>query len=143
MKKEVINHWVRLDYLRKRMIDRQKVNSMVASARDNMGIVKTIPITEKSAILIFRETYESIRQLGDASWLLQGYEPRNHEVCMEVLKDFDIKNKVMLQHLNRFKKIRNDINYRGFKATLAQATEILKLWDACSEEIISLLTKKP
>ena len=68
MKRETINHWVKLDYLRKKMVDRQKVNSMVASAEDNMNIVKTIPLTEKSAILIFRETYESIRQLGDASF---------------------------------------------------------------------------
>ncbi len=107
-----------------------------------MGIVKTIPLSDQSAILVFRETYESIRQLGDARWWLLGYEPRNHEVSMEILKEFDITEKVRLNHLSRFKTIRNDTNYRGFKVTLAQAKEILAFWDACSQEIISLLQKQ-
>ena len=90
----------------------------------------------------FRETYESIRQLGDAKWWLLGYEPRNHEVSMEILKEMDIKGKVRLHHLNRFKKIRNDANYCGFKVTLAQAKEVLEFWDECAEEIVSLLLKE-
>ncbi len=115
---------------------------MIESSTTNMDIVKTIPLTEQSAILIFRESYESIRQLGDARWWLLGYEPRNHEVSMETLKEIDIKEKVRLHHLNRFKTIRNDANYRGFKVTQAQAKEILDFWDACSREIISSLLKE-
>ncbi len=141
MKKEFIDMWIRMDQLRKRSIDKEKVKSIIESSTDNMKIVKTVPLTEKSAILIFRETYESIRQLGDAQWWLLGYEPRNHEASMEILKEIDIKEKVRLYHLNRFKKIRNDANYRGFKVTLAQAKEILEFWDICAEEILSLLLK--
>ncbi len=107
-----------------------------------MSIVKTIPVGEHSATLIFRETYESIRQLGDACWWLLGYEPRNHEVSMEMLKEMDIKEKVRFHHLSRFKAIRNNANYRGFKVTVAQAKEILEFWEACGEEIISLLLKE-
>ncbi len=102
-----------------------------------MSIVKTVPLTENSAVLIFRETYESLRQLGDARWWLLGYEPRNHEVSMDALKDMDITERTLLQHLSRFKAIRNDINYRGFKATVAQAQEIIGFWNACAEEIMN------
>ncbi len=42
---------------------------MIESSTTNMTIVKTVPLTEQSAILIFRETYESIRQLGDVKWV--------------------------------------------------------------------------
>lgn len=115
---------------------------MIESSIVNMVIVQTIPLTEQSAILIFRESYESIRQLGDAQWWLLGYEPRNHEVSMEILKKMDIQEKVRLNHLGRFKTIRNDANYRGLKVTVAQAKEILEFWKACSQEIISLLQKE-
>jgi len=142
MKKEQIEHWVRGDQLRKKSLDREKVKSMIESSTTNMSIVKTISISEHSAILIFRETYESIRQLGDARWWLLGYEPRNHEVSMEILREMDIKEKTRLNHLNRFKSIRNDTNYRGFKVTVAQAKEIVEFWDACSQEIISILLKE-
>ena len=142
MKKEQIEHWVRGDQLRKKSLDREKVKSMIESSTTNMNIVKTISISEHSAILIFRETYESIRQLGDARWWLLGYEPRNHEVSMEILREMNIKEKTRLNHLNRFKSIRNDTNYRGFKVTVAQAKEIVEFWDACSQEIISILLKE-
>ena len=142
MKKEQKEQWVRVDQLRKRSLDKEKVKSMIESSITNMTIVKTVPLTEQSAILIFRETYESIRQLGDARWWLLGYEPRNHEVSMEILKEMDITEKVRLNHLSRFKTIRNDTNYRGFKVTVAQAKEILEFWGACSEEIISLLLRE-
>ena len=141
MKKEQIEQWVRGDQLRQRSLDKEKVMSMIESSITNMIIVKTIPLTEQSAILIFRETYESIRQLGDARWWLLGYEPRNHEVSMEILKEMEIKEKVRLNYLSRFKNIRNDANYRGFKVTIAQAREILEFWDSCSQETTSLLLK--
>lgn len=75
MKNEQIEQLVRGEQLRKRSLDREKVKSMIESSTTNMVVVKTIPLTEQSAILIFRETYESIRQLGDARWWLLGYEP--------------------------------------------------------------------
>ena len=115
---------------------------MIESATTNMTIVKSVPLTEQSAILIFRETYESIRQLGDAQWWLEGYEPRNHEVSMELLKEMDVKEKVLLNQLSRFKAIRNDVNYRGFKVTAAQAREILEFWDSCSKEMLLALSKE-
>lgn len=142
MRKEQIEQWVRMDFLRKKSLDKEKVKSMIESSTTNMVIVKTIPLSEQSAILIFRESYESIRQLGDARWWLLGYEPRNHEVSMEVLKEMGIKEKVRLNHLSRFKAIRNDANYRGFKVTAAQAREILDFWDTCAKEIISILHKE-
>ncbi len=139
MKKEHLELLARTDQIRKRSLDKEKVKSMIESSTTNMAIVKSIPLTEQSAILIFRETYESIRQLGDASWWLQGYEPRNHEVSMDILKELDITQKTRLNHLSRFKSIRNDANYRGFKVSVAQAIEIMDFWDACSAEIISII----
>ena len=142
MKKEQIEQWVRGDQLRKKSLDREKVKLMIESSTTNMNIVKTISISEHSAVLIFRETYESIRQLGDARWWLLGYEPRNHEVSMEILREMNIKEKTRLNHLSRFKSSRNDTNDRGFKVTVAQAKEIVEFWDACSQEIISILLKE-
>ena len=142
MKKEQIDQWVQRDQIRKRLLDKDRVRSMIESSTTNMIIVKTVPLTEQSAILIFRETYESVRQLGDAKWWLSGYEPRSHEVSMELLQEMDIKEKIRLNHLNRFKKIRNDANYRGFRVTIEQAKEVLEFWDTCSQEIISFLTKE-
>ena len=142
MKKELINLWIKTKAIRNRQKDIEKIKSMINSAEINIRVAKEIKISEDTATLIFREIYESIRQLGDAKWWLLGYEPLNHEVSMEILKEFDIKDKVKLNSLERFKKIRHDINYRGFRATISQTEEILDFCNKCVEEILKILKKE-
>lgn len=141
MKKEFIDIWLKTGIIRNRQKDKEKIMSMISSACINAKIAKDISLTNDSATLIFREIYESVRQLGDAKLWLLGYEPSNHEISMEALKDFDIKEKLKLNYLDRFKKIRHDINYKGFRATTQQAEEIIDFWKKCGEEIVKELKK--
>ncbi len=142
MKKEFIQLWLKTGIIRNRLVDFEKIKSMIGSAEINAKVAKKIELDNDSATLIFRELYESVRQLGDARWLLSGYEPTNHEISMETLKDIDLKDKLKLNSLDRFKKIRHDINYRGFRATTSQAEEILDFWNKCGEEIIIILRRE-
>ncbi len=71
--------------LKKRNVDIPRIKSILKSATDNAKIIKKIPITDESATVVFREFYESIRQIGDAKWWSLGYEPTaSHEVRMEI-----------------------------------------------------------
>ena len=141
MKKEAIEIWLKTGALRNKQKDTEKIKAMINSAEINAKVVKTIKLNEDTATLIFREIYESIRQLGDAKWGFLGFEPGNHEVSMEVLKEFDIKDKIKLNSLDRFKKTRHDINYRGFRTSVFQAEEILDFWNKSGEEIARILRK--
>ena len=141
MKKEIIDMLIKTEQLRARQSDLEKIKSMVKFAQVNAKIAKNVPLNEESTTLIFREIYESIRQLGDAKWWLLGYEPRNHEVSMDILKEANIKEKILLNHLARFKRIRNDANYRGFRVTVTQAQEITDFWNKCAGNIIAEILK--
>lgn len=127
--------------IRLREKDLEKINSMVNSAEINARVVKHIKLNEETATLIFREMYESIRQLGDAKLWSLGYEPLNHDASMEILKELNIKEKVRLNSLDRIKKIRHDINYRGFRASVEQAKEILEFWNKCGLDILRELRR--
>ena len=142
MKNEFIDLWLKTGIIRHRQRDTEKIRSMINSAEINARVTKEIKLNEDTATLIFREIYESIRQLGDTKWWLLGYEPSNHEISMEVLKELDIKEKLKLNSLDRLKKTRHDINYRGFRATSYQAEEILDFWNKCGEEIVKILKKE-
>ncbi len=135
-------NWIIRGGLRNRLKDPEKIKSMINSAEVNAMVTKEIKLNENTATLIFREIYESIRQLGDAKLWLLGHEPLNHEVSMEILKEFNIKDKVKLNSLDRLKKIRHDINYRGFRASIEQAKEILDFWNKCGIDILKLLKKE-
>jgi len=142
VKKEYMDFMMSSGQLRIRQVDKERVKSIVKSAETNAGVVRNITLIEDSATVIFREIYESIRQLGDAYWWLNGFEPLNHEISLEILKEMNIKDKIKLNHLSRFKKIRNDANYRGFKISVAQAKEIIEFWDVCGRDIIKKLYQK-
>ncbi len=142
MKKEFIEVWLKTGIIRNRQRDTEKINSIINSAEINAKVTKEIKLNEDTATLIFREIYESIRQLGDAKWWLLGYEPSSHEISMEALRDLGIKDKIKLNSLDRFKKTRHDINYRGFRASISQAEEILDFWNKCGVEIVKVLRKE-
>jgi hypothetical protein len=48
----------------------------------------------------------------------------------------DIKEKIKLNNLDRFKRTRHDANYHGFRVSLPQAKEIIDFWDNCNKDII-------
>ncbi|MEK6823457.1 MAG: hypothetical protein AABY06_00320 [Nanoarchaeota archaeon] len=142
MRREFIDSWLKAGALRNKQKDTEKIKAMINSAEVNVRVAKAIKLNDDTATLIFREIYESIRQLGDAKWNLLDFEPGNHEVSMEILKEFNIKDKVKLNSLDRFKKIRHDVNYRGFRTTIYQTEEILDFWNKCGEEILGILKKE-
>jgi len=127
--------------LRPRQPDFALAKSLISSARNDASVALAIKLDERSATVIFRTIYEAVRQLGEARWILLGYQPDNHEVGLESLLDLEIKNKVKLNYLDRFRRIRNDANYRGFTISESQAQEIVEFWKACSGEIVEKISK--
>lgn len=142
MKKEIIETLVKTGILRKRDIDPHKIKSAIDSAIINTKVAKKVPLDNQSATLIFREIYESIRQLGDAKWWSLGYEPQNHDITLAILKEMEIKNKLKLNFLDRYKQIRHDANYKGFRVSVSQAKEIIEFWNECSKDIINYILRE-
>jgi hypothetical protein len=137
MEKTRITQLIRDGKLRIRSTDIPRIKSLLDSARNNAEVAIKVPITEESATLIFREFYESIRQIGDARWWSLGYEPTaSHEVSMEILKEINIKDRLKLNSLERFRRTRNNANYRGYKVTIQEAKEIVDFWNSCALELM-------
>ena len=128
--------------LRPKRADKKQIESLIIAASSNAEVVMNIKLNDKSSTVVFREVYESIRQLGEAVWLIEGYEPLDHDVTLEILKEIKIKNSVKLNFLGRFKKIRHEANYRGYTISLSQAREIINFWRMVNQEIIDVLDSK-
>lgn len=142
MREEDIERLLNTGRLRIRTVDKEKIKSLIELSKLNVKIIKKLKLNEDSATVIFREIYESIRQLSDAIWWISGYEPLNHEISLDILKDLDIKEKLKLNQLNRLKNIRHDANYRGFKVSSSQAREMIEFWNKTSKEIIKVILDK-
>ena len=142
MDKNMIETLVRARALRYKQVDKEFIKSLLSTSERTSNFVKTLEIDEKSSDVIFWELYESVRQLGEIRWRLLGYEPLNHEICLDGLMDSNIKEKTLLNHLSRFKKIRNDLNYKGVRVEVSQEREIIDFWNKCGDEILELLKKE-
>ncbi len=138
MNEERIKNLVDEKKLRPRQMDKPRVLSILSAAEQTAVAVKTVPVNEQTATMVFREMYEAIRQIGDAKWWLKGYEPWGHEVSAELLMD---ENNVAFQHLDSFRRIRNDANYRGYKVTIEQANEILLFWKTYGNDLLLSVKK--
>jgi hypothetical protein len=129
--------------LRKRMVDRKRISSLLQSSMETANYVGKIPLTEESSTVVFRELYECIRQIGDAMWWAQGYEVTgSHEVSMEILMDADIEDRVKLQKLDWFRRTRNSANYRGYRIGVEEAKEMLDFWKSCGKGLIDDARKR-
>ena len=128
--------------LRLRSKDIHRAASLLEAAASTAEVALGIPTNEKSATVIFRELYEAIRQLGEALWWALGYEVvESHEAALLGLQQADISRKVNLNKLDRFRDIRHDANYSGYKVTVEQAKEIVNFWNACGSELIIHIRK--
>ena len=139
---KIIESLIKARILRYKQADKETIKTLLSSSERIYNFIKSLEINENSSDIIFRELYEAIRQLGEARWRLLSYEPLNHEISLDGISDLEIKHKIYLNHLPRFKKIRNDLNYRGIKIEVSQAKEIFEFWKNCGEEILEILKKE-
>ena len=142
MKKELIALLLKRGALRMRQKDFERIKSFIQSAEIDANAAKNVLLSAETANLVFRGIYEPVRQLGDSRWWLEGYEPVDHQTSLESLKDIDIKEKTKLNFLDRFRKIRNDANYRGMRVSVTQAQEIIDFWNECGKEIAKVLLQE-
>jgi hypothetical protein len=125
--------------IRKKSPDKVRAKSLVEASETTAKEILKMALTDSTATIIFRELYESIRQLGDARWWLLGYSPEDHDVSLEILKEEKIANSALLAKLDRFRQIRNNANYGGYKVSVAVAQEILDFWKLCGVELLAKL----
>ncbi len=149
MKEDRISQLIKSKQLLKVSSDKERALSLIESAKNTGEVALEMELNEKGATTIFREIYESIRQLGDALWWIEGYNPQNHEVSIEMLKDtylnldfISSEQKVKLNSLERFKSIRHSANYRGFKISVSQAREITNFWNSVGKDILKNLKNR-
>jgi len=142
MNKTYIAVMLREKRIRPKTVEIAKVRSLVENITTNANVVLGIVLNKNSATVIYRELYECIREIGDALWWLEGYEPLDHGISIEILETQKVTNLNSLKHLETYRKIRHDIHYRGFRASEAQARELIEFWNTSGKELLEQVKTK-
>ncbi|MAG47468.1 hypothetical protein CL617_02585 [archaeon] len=115
--------------VRKASKDIQLAKSLIDTADSDLIFFKKIEINKISARKVMTNYYDILRSILEATAALEGYKIYSHEAFTYFLIE---KNETLIsQKFDRFRKIRNGINYYGKnispEETKENIVEIVKL----------------
>ena len=119
-------------------IDRGKVNkkkediptakSLFFKAKRKFDNMEKLGIDKETSSDYFENLYESVKMLIQSFMELDGYHPYSHEAIVAYSIDILGLEDAVVNRLNRFRKMRNDMIYRGDFATEKEAIDIKSLF---------------
>lgn len=112
-------------FAKKIPVDIIKAKSLLKSAQQAFYSAKKLPLEEGTLKSVFRELYEGLRQYCEALGYIQGYKFASHEVITFFLEDI-LNERKIAGSFDRYRKIRNGINYYGDDVPLQLIQEVLK-----------------
>lgn len=89
--------------------------------------IKDIEITEDNATFKFEDAYEVLRQVLQSHMAREGYKPYSHEAIIVFALEKDLLTEKEADELDRCRKMRNDIRYRGESTNPKRAERIVNL----------------
>lgn len=104
--------------------DIQLAKSLLKSAEQDLKFFHSIEINKISSRKIISNYYDSLRSLIEAVAAIEGYKIYSHEAFAYYLLERGQEN--ISQKFDRFRKIRNAINYYGKEIMAEEAKEIVK-----------------
>jgi hypothetical protein len=102
-----------------------RTRSLIKSSEQALNAARDISVKEEKLKTIFRELYESLRQYCEALGYIRGYKFLNHESITIFLEEI-LKEKEISLKFDRYRKIRNGINYYGNTIEMVTVKDALK-----------------
>ncbi len=105
--------------------DPAEARSLFSQAKERLLDIQSLPLNERNASFRFEDAYEVIREALQAFLAIEGYKPYSHEAVLSFALERKILSEAGIRRSDRYREIRNDINYRGKTVTLEEAREII------------------
>ena len=123
--------------------DAKNAQSIIESAKRDMNFtLSSVPIKEEAGTTIIRNIYESFRMLGDALLTAQGAEVSDHKEQIKELLKLPVKTSRPIQLIDNLRQLRHNMNYYGYKATLAEIEDVISIAKSCFEPLYKEVKKK-
>lgn len=113
----------RKGFIRRTTVDDNLIKSLIEMSKISEKEVKVVNLNEDNISIYVSIAYDSLREILEAICISKGYKVTSH-VCIgkllkRLIEDFDFHS------FDRFRFIRNSINYYGKKIGFAEGKEII------------------
>ncbi len=126
--------FIREGKARKSTPDRLMAESILKNTFEDLKFLEQTKLTELSKRKLVLNYYDSLRSLLEAISLLKGYKIYSHEAFTYFLKE-NLNQEILSIKFDRFRKIRNGLNYYGKSIELDEAKEVIEGLKALISEI--------
>lgn len=110
---------------KKVMFNKIRASSLFKSSIQAIETAKVIQLNPNTLKSILRELYEGLREYCEAIGYLRGYKFQDHESITYFLRDI-LKEQSISMKFDRYRKLRNGINYYGDDIDIETVKEALK-----------------
>mgnify|MGYP001560220789 CR=1 FL=1 len=116
--------------------DKERAKSIMQNSIRDIKYTLTLNVSEESANTIVRNIYESFRMLGEAILLKKGIRSIDHLNSINEILKLKIESSRPLKLLENLRRLRNNINYYGYKANIYDAKESIIFTKNCFNELL-------
>jgi hypothetical protein len=110
--------------VRKASVDKNLAKSLSEQTKKDMEFFDNLEINEVSIRKLVSNYYDFLRSKLEAIAILDGYKIYSHDAFTYYLKE---KSELSLSvKFDRFRKLRNGINYYGEKISIVQGKEVIE-----------------
>lgn len=113
--------FIREGIARKTTKDNLLIKSLVKTSEEDLKFISKLELTEISARKIMSNYYDILRAILEALAILKGYKIYSHEAFTSFLEFIGEKN--ISEQFDRFRRIRNQINYYGKDISVEEVRE--------------------
>ena len=131
------NEYLKKGIVRRMSLDKNIIISLVKTAKEGIEFFEKDAVTDKNARTLFKNYYDSLREICEAVALSKGYKIYQHEAITSFLKDTLNENIISLK-FDRFRILRNGIHYYGKTITKEETLKFIQN----IKEIIKILVQK-
>tara|TARA_Y100000310_G_scaffold311030_1_gene356914 strand:- start:2137 stop:2565 length:429 start_codon:yes stop_codon:yes gene_type:complete len=124
--------------VKKRSPDPAEARSLILQATERMKDLINLPLNEGNASFRFEDAYEALREALQSFISLAGYKSYSHEAIVSFAFENKLLSEAQTNRADRYREIRNDINYRGKRIIIEEANEIIKF----VEDLLPVLKSK-
>lgn len=113
------NEYIKNGTVRKAVIDKGTIKALIMTAERNLKVISQIKIDEESASTVFKNHYDSLREICEALALSRGYKIYLHEAIGLFLKSV-LNEEVLFIRFDKFRIMRNKLVYYGKETNAAE-----------------------
>jgi hypothetical protein len=117
------------DFLKRGLVKRASKDisfskALILNAQKDLSFLNELEVNEKSARRLTADYYDVLRIILEAIAILDGYKIYSHEAFSYFLSEKG--DSVSALKFDRFRKIRNNINYYGADISVEESKEVIE-----------------